>query len=84
MKAAGCERYGPPEVVVIKQLPVGLKFGGHAEFMAVPQSGAIAAIPAGASDADAVSLLFGGVTALVFFDNAKLQAGEHVLVNGAS
>jgi NADPH:quinone reductase-like Zn-dependent oxidoreductase len=52
--------------------------------MAVPESGAIAAIPAGVSDADAVALLFGGVTALVFFDKAKLQAGEHILVNGAS
>jgi NADPH:quinone reductase-like Zn-dependent oxidoreductase len=163
MKAAVCERYGPPEVVVIQEVPVpsvgdgdvlirvrtasvtiadarvrglrvprglyiptriamgilrprnpilglevagvvervgsavrswkpgdrvvasrGFKFGGHAEFMLVPQTGAIAAIPAGVSDADAVALLFGGVTALVFFDEAKLQTGEHILVNGAS
>jgi NADPH:quinone reductase-like Zn-dependent oxidoreductase len=163
MKAAVCERYGPPEVVVIKDVPMpvvgehdvlvrvkatavnigdarvravrvprglsiptrlamgilrprnpvfgldvagvveqvgaavrsfkpgdrvvasrGFKFGGHAEFMAVPESGAIAAIPAGVSDADAVALLFGGVTALLFFDQAKLQAGEHILINGAS
>jgi NADPH:quinone reductase-like Zn-dependent oxidoreductase len=40
----------------------GFKFGGHAEFMVVPEMGAIAAIPAGISDADAVALLFGGVT----------------------
>jgi NADPH:quinone reductase-like Zn-dependent oxidoreductase len=163
MKAAVCERYGPPEVVVIKEVPTpvvgerdvlvrvkatavnigdarvralrvprglsiptrlamgilrprnpvfglevagvveqvgaavrsfkpgervvasrGFKFGGHAEFMTVPESGAIAAIPAGVSDADAVALLFGGVTALVFFDKAKLQAGENILINGAS
>lgn len=62
----------------------GFKLGGHAEFMVAPEKGAIATIPAGVSDADAVALLFGGVTALVFFDRAKLQAGEHILVNGAS
>ena len=163
MKAAVCERYGPPEVVAIKDVPMpvvgdrdvlvrvstaavniadariralrvprglsvptrlamgircprnpifglevagvvervgaavrafqpgdrvvacrGFKFGGHAEFMVVAETGAIAAIPAGVSDADAVALLFGGETVLTFFDRAKLNAGEHVLVNGAS
>ena len=163
MKAAVCERYGPPEVVVIKDVPMpvfgdgdvlirvhtsavtiadarvralrvprglsiptrlgvgvvrprnpvfglevagvvesvgasvksfkpgdrvvasrGFKFGGHAEFIVVPEAGAIATIPATVSDADAVAVLFGGVTALVFFDKAALQAGEHVLVNDAS
>jgi NADPH:quinone reductase-like Zn-dependent oxidoreductase len=52
--------------------------------MAVPETSAIAAIPAGVSEADAVAVLFGGITALAFFDQAKLLAGEHVLVNGAS
>jgi NADPH:quinone reductase-like Zn-dependent oxidoreductase len=62
----------------------GFKFGGHAEFMVVSETGAIAAIPASLSDADAVAILFGGVTALTFFERAKLQAGEHILINGAS
>jgi NADPH:quinone reductase-like Zn-dependent oxidoreductase len=62
----------------------GFEFGGHAEFMVVAEKGAIAAIPPGVSDADAVALLFGGVTALTFFDLGKLQPGEHILVNGAS
>jgi NADPH:quinone reductase-like Zn-dependent oxidoreductase len=163
MRAAVCERYGPPEVVVIKDLPMpavgerdvlirvntttatiadariralrvprglsiptrlamgilrprnpvfgievagivervgaavrsfapgdrvvasrGFKLGGHAEFMAVAETGAIAPIPAGVSDSDAVAVLFGGITALIFFDQAKLRAGDHVLVNGAS
>jgi NADPH:quinone reductase-like Zn-dependent oxidoreductase len=163
MKAAVCERYGPPEVVIIKDVPMpvvgdrdvlirvnttavtiadarvralrvprglyiptrlamgilrprnpifglevagvverigpavrslkpgdrvvasrGFKFGGHAEFMVVPETGAIAAIPPGVSDADAVALLFGGVTALIFFDEGTLRTGEHILVNGAS
>ncbi len=62
----------------------GFKLGGHAEFMVVAEKGAIAAIPAAVTDADAVAVLFGGMTALTFFDRAKLQAREHVLVNGAS
>lgn len=73
--------FKPGERVVASR---GFKFGGHAEFMAVPESGAIATIPDGVSDADAVAVLFGGVTALVFFDKGKLAPGEHVLVNGAS
>jgi NADPH:quinone reductase-like Zn-dependent oxidoreductase len=36
------------------------------------------------SDTDAVAVLFGGITSLTFFDKAKLQSGEHILVNGAS
>jgi NADPH:quinone reductase-like Zn-dependent oxidoreductase len=163
MKAAVCERYGPPEVVVVREVPApsvedgdvlirviatavtiadarvralrvprglylptrvamglvrprnpvlglevagvvervgsavqtfkagdrvvasrGFKFGGHAELVAVPETGAIASIPTGLSESDAVAIQFGGVTSLTFFDRAKLQAGEHILVNGAS
>ncbi|HKU43834.1 MAG TPA: NAD(P)-dependent alcohol dehydrogenase [Polyangiales bacterium] len=62
----------------------GFKLGGHAEYMVVAETGAIATIPDAVSDADAVALLFGGVTALVFFDRGKLRAGEHILVNGAA
>lgn len=62
----------------------GFELGGHAEFMVVNETGAIATIPADVSDADAVAVLFGGVTALTFFELAKLRAGEQLLVNGAS
>jgi NADPH:quinone reductase-like Zn-dependent oxidoreductase len=78
---AAVRSFKPADRVVASR---GFKFGGHAEFMAVPETGSIAGIPAGVSDADAVALLFGGVTALIFFDKGKLQAGEHILVNGAS
>ena len=78
---AAVRAFKPGDRVVASR---GFKLGGHAEFMAVPETGVIAAIPAGISDADAVALLFGGATALTFFNRAKLQAGEHVLVNGAS
>ncbi len=33
---------------------------------------------------EAVSLCFGGSTALHFFDRGKLTAGESILINGAS
>lgn len=62
----------------------GFQFGGHAEYMVASDTGAIAGIPAGVTDADAVAVLFGGITSLTFFGKAKLLAGEHILVNGAS
>lgn len=73
--------FAPGDRVVASR---GFKLGGHAELMAVAETGAIAAIPGGVSDTDAVALLFGGITALTFFDRAQLRAGEHILVNGAS
>lgn len=78
---AAVRSFKPGERVVASR---GFKFGGHAEFMAVPESGAVAAIPDGVSDTDAVAVLFGGVTALVFFDKGKLQPGDNILINGAS
>ncbi len=56
----------------------------HAEYFAVPESGAIAIIPEGVSFEDAVAIPFGGATALVFFDEGKLRAGETLLINGAA
>jgi NADPH:quinone reductase-like Zn-dependent oxidoreductase len=60
--------------------------GGHAELLALPASGAVARIPDGLSDHDAVAPLFGGSTARYFLGSSKadLQAGERLLVNGAS
>lgn len=78
---AAVRSFKPGDRVVASR---GFKFGGHAEFVAVPETGAIASIPMGVSDVDAVALLFGGVTALTFFDRAGLRAGEHILINGAS
>jgi NADPH:quinone reductase-like Zn-dependent oxidoreductase len=64
----------------------GFRFGAHAELLAVPTKGVsvIVKIPGRLSDEDAVALPFGGVTALVFLDEGKLKAGEHILINGAS
>lgn len=78
---AAVRSFAPGDRVVASR---GFKLGGHAELIAVPETGAIAPIAAGVSDADAVALLFGGTTALTFFDRARLRAGEHILINGAS
>jgi NADPH:quinone reductase-like Zn-dependent oxidoreductase len=56
----------------------------HAEYVTAPADGAVAAIPGGLGDEDAVALAFGGTTALSFFRKGKLASGESVVVNGAS
>jgi NADPH:quinone reductase-like Zn-dependent oxidoreductase len=62
----------------------GFRFGCHAEFVTVAEDGEIARIPDDLDAAGAVSLCFGGSTALNFFRRGKLAAGETLLVNGAS
>ena len=62
----------------------GFKYGGHAEYFVVPESGGIAIIPQGISYTDAVSVPFGGATALAFLRLGGLKAGESILINGAS
>lgn len=59
-------------------------FGCHAEYVIVAQDGVIAKIPKKLSYQDAVSLCFGGVTALYFFRLGHLKKGEKLLINGAS
>jgi NADPH:quinone reductase-like Zn-dependent oxidoreductase len=63
----------------------GVSMGCHAEFKAMPEDGAMTAIPAGFSFDQAAAISFGGTTALYFLrDVAKVQRGERVLINGAS
>jgi NADPH:quinone reductase-like Zn-dependent oxidoreductase len=64
---------------------LGASLGGHAEYVAVPDGGAIATLPRDLSFEQGAALAFGGTTALFYLrDKAKLRAGERVLVNGAS
>lgn len=63
----------------------GAAMGCHAEYLVVPAATAIIPIPAELSDAAAVALLDGYLTALPFLrDGARLQPGQRILVNGAS
>ncbi len=59
--------------------------GAHAEFVAVPETGAVVATPEALSDEEAAALPFGGLSALVFLrDFAGLKAGQRVAIVGAS
>lgn len=63
----------------------GVSMGGHAELIVVPTDGAVVALPDAVSDAAAVALCDGGLTALPFLrDAGRVRAGERVLVIGAS
>jgi NADPH:quinone reductase-like Zn-dependent oxidoreductase len=58
-------------------------FRAHAEYLCVPENGAVATKPDGLTYPDAVALV--DATALHFLrDKAKVRPGEAVLVNGAS
>ena len=63
---------------------LGSRFGGHAEYVCIPQDGAITAKPRNMTFTDAVTLVFGGTTTHAFFSRAAIKLGSTVLVNGAS
>jgi len=63
---------------------LGAAFGGHAEYVCVPQSNAIAPKPRNLTMEEAVTLVFGGYTALAYLNHVDLAPGDEVLVNGAS
>lgn len=59
------------------------RFGAHAEYVCLPEDGAVAAKPASVSYAEAAALV--DATALCFLrDKAGLRSGQAILVNGAS
>ena len=63
----------------------GTKFGGHAEYVCVPEKGALAIKPADLSWEEAASICLAGNTALFFIrDLAKIQSGQKILIHGAS
>jgi NADPH:quinone reductase-like Zn-dependent oxidoreductase len=63
----------------------GMRAGAHAEYCVMPENGAVVIKPANLSFSDAAALGFGGLTALYFLrDRARLQAGEKILIVGAS
>ena len=83
VEAVGADvtRFAPGDEVVAM---LGGRFGGHAEYATMPQDGAIALKPPGMTFEDAVTLVFGGLTARGFLKQARLVPGAAVLVNGAS
>jgi len=62
----------------------GFEFGAHAEYVCMPEDGLLAMKPVNMSFEEAAAVLFGGGSALHFLRAAGVQAGQHVLVYGAS
>ena len=61
-----------------------MRFGAYAEYLCVPEKGSLTSKPATITHAEAAVIPFGGVTALHFFKKANIQAGQRVLIVGAS
>jgi NADPH:quinone reductase-like Zn-dependent oxidoreductase len=63
----------------------GAAGGAHAESVVLRADGAVQPIPGGLSDAEAVAVVDGFLTALPFLrDVCRVRPGQRVLVNGAS
>jgi NADPH:quinone reductase-like Zn-dependent oxidoreductase len=62
----------------------GSRFGAHAEYLAIPQDGFLATMPANVSFEEAAPGTEGSHYALWFIRKAKIRSGQDVLVNGAT
>jgi NADPH:quinone reductase-like Zn-dependent oxidoreductase len=62
----------------------GLPFGAHAEYLAIPEDGFLATMPAQLSFEEAAPSTEGSHYALALIRKAKVQRGQDVLVNGAT
>lgn len=77
----GVRRFAEGEQIIA----ISGTFGMHAEYICVPQDSAVAAESSGLPHAETVAVCEGALTALPFLrDAANLQAGQSILVNGAS
>jgi NADPH:quinone reductase-like Zn-dependent oxidoreductase len=62
----------------------GTRFGAHAEYLAMPEDGSVATIPANLTYEEAAASTEGSHYALSLIRKAKLRSGQDVLVNGAT
>lgn len=62
----------------------GLSGGSHAEYVVVPESGVVAAIPTGVGYREAAPVPVGAMAALHFLRTGGVGEGTKLLVNGAS
>jgi NADPH:quinone reductase-like Zn-dependent oxidoreductase len=60
------------------------RFGAHAEFICVRESGALAPMPAGLTFEEAAAICDGGILALQGLRSAQLRQRQRILIYGAS
>jgi len=75
---AAVTEFGPGDRVF------GVRWGAHADFVCVRESGLLAALPEGATFEEAAAVCDGGLQALMHLRRAKVGEGTRVLVYGAS
>lgn len=64
---------------------LGVRLGGHAEFVAVDEASAVARVPEGFTLDEAVAIPFGGSTSLYYLKTlGGVRPGQRVMVIGAS
>ncbi|GGI44088.1 NADPH:quinone reductase-like Zn-dependent oxidoreductase [Agromyces flavus] len=74
-------RFAPGDEVILMR---GSRFGGHAEYVTIAETGEVAHKPANLSFDEAAAVIFGGHTAIRYLDQVEIGPGTEVLVNGAS
>ncbi len=61
----------------------GLSMGAYGEFMCLPATGNLLAMPSNLNYQEAAAVPLGGLNALHFMRKANIQPGERALINGA-
>jgi NADPH:quinone reductase-like Zn-dependent oxidoreductase len=62
----------------------GSRFGAHAEYLAIPEDGSVATMPANVTFEEAAASTEGSHYARSLIRKAKIRSGQGVLVNGAT